>query len=103
MNNFEILGRHYFDEVLQPSIDSESWLAYLVLRRLYKSTSYWSYDGYHVDALVDYNKDVLWEDNWIKSTDRTVLYKEVNYLCEASTNEIVKEWKTALTEVGALD
>lgn len=92
MNSFEILGRHYFDEVQQPSSDSNAWLAYLVLLVLHKNTSYWTYDGYHVDALVDYSKNTLWEGNKITTTCRKVLYKQVQCLSQASTREIVKEW-----------
>lgn len=96
MNSLEILGKHYLDEVQKPSIDSDAWLAYLVLKQVYSTTSYWSYDGYHVHALVDYSRDMLWEDNKITSTDRTVLYKVVSCFSKASTKEIVKEWEGIL-------
>lgn len=96
MNNFELLGNHYFSEVLHPSSDSNAWLAYLVLKELYPSTTYWSYDGYHVDALVDYDRCILWEGNWIKLVDRTVMYKKVKCLHKASTVEILKEWREVI-------
>ena len=93
MNKFEALGRHYFDEVLHPSLDSKVWLAYLVLNKVYPSLGYWSYDGYHVDALVDYERNLLWEDNLITSTDRKIIFAEVPYLSCITTTEIVKVWE----------
>ncbi len=96
MNKFESLGEHYFDEVLNPSLDSKVWLAYLVLNRIYHSLGYWSYDGYHVDALVDYERNLLWEDELITSTDRKVVHAEVPSLHEITTVQIVKVWRSVL-------
>lgn len=92
MNKFELLGIHYFNEVLKPSRDSNSWLAYLVLREIYPSINYWSYDGFHVDALVDYSRNILWEDDEVKSIDRSVVYRDVQYLYTSSTEYILQEW-----------
>ena len=100
MNKFESLGEHYFNEVLHPSLDSKVWLAYLVLNRIYPSLGYWSYDGYHVDALVDYENNLLWEDNLIKSTDRKILFAEVPYLHEITTVQIVDAWRSVLQSLG---
>ena len=100
MNKFESLGEHYFNEVLRPSLDSKVWLAYLVLNRIYPSLGYWSYDGYHVDALVDYERNLLWEDNLIKSKDRKVVYAEVPYLHEITTVQIVDAWRSVLQSLG---
>lgn len=93
MNKFEILGRHYFDEVQRPSRDSNLWLSYLVLREIYPDLTYWSYDGYHVDALVDYSRNILWDCSKITSVDRCIVNKEVINLYYASTEYIVKEMK----------
>lgn len=45
---------HFLDQTLFPSSDKELWLSYLVLKSKYPNITYWSYDGFHVDAIVDY-------------------------------------------------
>lgn len=100
MNKFESLGEHYFNEVINPSLDSKVWLAYLVLNRVYPSLGYWSYDGYHVDALVDYERTLLWEDTFITSPDRKILFAEVPYLHEITTVQIVEIWRSVLQSLG---
>lgn len=89
----EQIGNHYLSEVQHPSQDSEQWLAYLCLSNLFPKTSYWSMDGYHVHALVDYDKNILWEGDKITTTDRAQLLRGVKYFDHCTAQEIVLEWK----------
>lgn len=94
MKTFELLGEHYFNEIVNPSFDSDRWLAYLVLKQRHPTVSYWSYDGYHVDAIVDYTLNILWEDSSIKSADRVIVYKDVPDFFVCNTRCIVQEWSS---------
>lgn len=90
------IGVHYLNEVQYPSKDSEQWLAYLCLSNIFQSTSYWSIDGYHVAAIVDYGRDMLWEYDKITSIDRSEVIGCAKSLHEATAREIVLEWKRTI-------
>lgn len=92
----EQIGKHYLNEVQCPSQDSEQWLASLCLRNLFPSTTYWSMDGYHVHALVDYDMNILWEGDEITTTDRSELIRGVKNFYKCTAHEIVLEWKTTI-------
>ena len=92
----EQIGKHYLNEVQHPSQDSEQWLASLCLRNLSPSTTYWSMDGYHVHALVDYDRNILWEDDKITTTDRSELIRGVKHFHKCTAQEIALEWKTTI-------
>lgn len=92
----ELIGKHYLSEVQRPSQDSEQWLASLCLRNLYPATTYWSMDGYHVHALVDYDRNILWEGDKITTTDRAELIRGVKHFHKCTAQEIVLEWKTTI-------
>lgn len=94
--SIEQIGEHYLSEVQQPSTDSEQWLAWLCLNNLYPTTSYWSMDGYHVDALVDYGKNILWERDRITTTDRAELLFGVKNFYHCTSGEIVRQWKKVI-------
>lgn len=96
MVTIEQIGKHYLSEVQRPSQDSEQWLASLCLRNLFPSTTYWSMDGYHVHALVDYDRNILWEDDKITTTDRSELIRGVKYFHHCTAQEIVSEWKKTI-------
>lgn len=69
------------------------WLAYLCLREIYPRVSYWSYDGYHVDALIDYDRGILWEDTCVSSIDRKTRYLTVPSIYKLTTSQIITIWK----------
>lgn len=92
----ELIGKHYLNEVQYSSQDSEQWLASLCLRNLYPSTTYWSMDGYHVHALVDYERNILWEGDEITTTDRSELLRGVKNFHHCTAQEIVSEWKKTI-------
>jgi len=50
---------HFLDQTLFPSSDKELWLSYLVLKSKYPNITYWSYDGFHVYAIVDYEMKLI--------------------------------------------
>lgn len=50
---------HFLDQTLFPSSDKELWLSYLVLKSKYPNITYWSFDGFHVDAIVDYEMKLI--------------------------------------------
>ena len=89
----EQIGKHYLSEVQHASSDSEQWLAWLCLNNLYPTTKYWSMDGYHVHALVDYSRNILWEHDKIMTTDRAEVLLEVKNFYKATSSEIVQQWK----------
>lgn len=91
--SIEQLGNHYLNEVQYPSTDTEQWMAYLCLNHLFPSTTYWSMDGYHVHALVDYEKNILWEGDKIMTTDRGEILRGARCFHHCTTRDIVAEWK----------
>lgn len=92
----EQIGTHCLQENQYPSSDKEQWMAYLCLNHLFPTTKYWSMDGYHVHALVDYEHNILWEEDKITTTDRQEVIQGVNYFHYCSTEEIVKVWKQTI-------
>ena len=96
MTTIEQIGGHYLSEVQYPSQDSEQWLAWLCLNNLYPTTGYWNMDGYHIHTLVDYDRNILREDDKITTTDRSELLRGVKHFHKCTAQEIVLEWKTTI-------
>ena len=88
-----LLEQHVLEQTLFPSEDSEQWLAFVCLKEIYPSLTYWSYDGYYCHALADYSVNLVWlKDEIIDWSTKEVLHKTDKMFWDSSRAEICKVW-----------
>lgn len=87
-----ILEGHLINEAYSPSTDHEAWVAYLVLSQRYPKLTYWSFDGYHVHALADYTKDLVWRDNKVIKWSTREELETIQNFYDSPTSYITNTW-----------
>ena len=88
--------KHLIEQTITPDIDSEAFLAYLVLNSIRSSTSYLSYDGYHTHGLADYVAGIYWQSTKIVDNFTKETLHETKDFNELSRKDIVKIWLSVL-------
>lgn len=88
--------KHLIEQTVRPDIDSEAFLAYLVLNSIRSSTNYLSFDGYHVHGLADYDAGVYWQSTKIVDNFTKETLHEAEDFNELSRKGIVKIWLSVL-------
>ena len=88
-------------EAYSASLDHSAWYAFLVLQNEYNSLTYWSMDGYHVHALADYSRDIVWLDASIVRWSTKEVMETVDDFYTCSTQVITNTWKQAVNKYGS--
>lgn len=88
--------KHIINEAYTPSVDNQAWVAYLVLHQQYPKLTYWSRDGYHVHALADYSKDIVWRDTEIIKWSTKEILKSVPDFNTSPTHIITNTWQQVI-------
>lgn len=103
-SQIEYLGSHMVEQLLFPSQDKQLWLAVMALRTKYPNVSYWSFDGYHAQALCDYSlpTPMVWCDNrvrsWYNGDYGDVILETPKHILDMQTDEICNIWLQAIGE-----
>ena len=94
-----VFEQHMITEAYTPSTDSKAWVAYLVLHRRYPKLTYWSWDGYHVHALADYSRDIVWRDKEIIKWSTKEVIHIVEDFNTSSTDYITNTWNNTAKQI----
>lgn len=87
------------DQHTTPDLDSEAWVAYLILLEKYPNLTYQSWDGFHCHGICDYSvtPPMVWIDTRLINWETKEQFPIVDFSGQ-TTRDIIKMWNKIVEE-----